>query len=169
SNVRPNVHLQVRKIEHLLTSFKDLEFLVPVGMKVGDKLKKLMVFFDSIKESIKAAEMLRARLLPKERTKIRWFNARMSPEFREDGTQHFKDGDVYGLCVTDSFGMGVDVTDIEIIVQWQMSCDMNTLWQRFGRAAWDQSLTAIAILLVEAKYFDEAKQKAKICSEKKHK
>lgn len=36
---------------------------------------------------------------------------------------------------------------------------MNTLWQRFGRAARDPSLDAVAILFVEAKYFDDEKEK----------
>ncbi|EPS96960.1 hypothetical protein FOMPIDRAFT_1094615, partial [Fomitopsis schrenkii] len=49
---------------------------------------------------------------------------------------------------------GIDVRNIRVVVQWRLTCDLNTLWQRFGRAARDPSLDAIAILFVEAKYFD---------------
>lgn len=41
-----------------------------------------------------------------------------------------------------------------------MTCDLNTLWQRFGRAARGTGTIGIAILFVEAKYFDEEKEKA---------
>lgn len=49
--------------------------------------------------------------------------------------------------------------NIRIVVQWRLTCDLNTLWQRFGRAARDPSLDAVAILFVEGKYFDDEKDK----------
>lgn len=36
---------------------------------------------------------------------------------------------------------------------------MCTIWQCFGRGTWNPSLTAIAILFVEPKHFDEEKRK----------
>lgn len=55
---------------------------------------------------------------------------------------------------------GVDISDIEIVVQWRATCNLDTLWQRFGRAARGVGRSGIAIFLVEAKYFDEVKRKA---------
>ena len=49
---------------------------------------------------------------------------------------------------------------IHLVVQWRMTCDLNTLWQRFGRAVRDLSQRGVAIFIVEPKYFDEEKQKA---------
>lgn len=46
-----------------------------------------------------------------------------------------------------------------MVVQWRLTCDLNTLWQRFGRATRDPDLEAVAILFVEAKYFDEEREK----------
>jgi hypothetical protein len=37
--------------------------------------------------------------------KFVWFNAEMTPNFREEHTENLKAGTVYGLCCTDSFGM----------------------------------------------------------------
>lgn len=54
----------------------------------------------------------------------------------------------------------MDLADIEIVVQWRVTCDLNTLWQRFGRAGRGPGTQAIAILFAESKYFDEAKNKA---------
>ena len=48
--------------------------------------------------------------------------------------------------------------NITLVIQWRASCDLCTLWQRFGRAARDFALTAIALFLVEPMYFDETKE-----------
>lgn len=40
-----------------------------------------------------------------------------------------------------------------------MSCKMTTLWQRLGRAVRDQKLEGIGVVFVEAKYFDEEKER----------
>ncbi|KAJ3476844.1 hypothetical protein NLI96_g10880 [Meripilus lineatus] len=161
SNDRPNVYLTVRKIEHSLTSFKDLDFLIPKGWKPSDPLPKFLVFFDDIKESIAAVKALRARLPKRYRRKIVWFNSNNTPKFREKVLEDFKGkGLYYGLCCTDSFGLGIDLADIEIIVQWRATCDLNALWQRFGRAARAFGSHGLAIFLVESKHFDETKRRA---------
>jgi superfamily II DNA/RNA helicase len=55
---------------------------------------------------------------------------------------------------------GVDLPDIELVIQWRVTCDMCTLWQHFGQAARNKSLHGIGMLLVEPKYFDATKEKA---------
>ncbi|KAH9917710.1 P-loop containing nucleoside triphosphate hydrolase protein, partial [Fomitopsis serialis] len=169
SNDRPNVYLDVRPIQYPLSSFKDLDFLVPptTEQAAGDPLTKFLIFFDDIDECVRAAEHLRARLHPGEQEKIRWFHAQMSAEFREANLTAFKGPALYGLCCTDSFGMGVNIADVRIVVQWRLPRDLNTLWQCFGRAARNPALWAVAILLVEARYFDEEKEKVKQRAEKR--
>lgn len=49
----------------------------------------------------------------------------------------------------------MDIPDIEVVVQWRVTCNLDTLWQRFGRAARGQGTTALAVLLAESKYFDD--------------
>ena len=49
----------------------------------------------------------------------------------------------------------MDVPDIKLVVQWKATCDLCTLWQRYGRAARAPDQQAIAILLVEKKDMDE--------------
>ncbi|KAF7792564.1 hypothetical protein EIP86_003605 [Pleurotus ostreatoroseus] len=72
-------------------------------------------------------------------------------------TDALKTGELYGLTCTDAFGMGVDISDVEIVVQWRLTCDLDTLWQRFGRAARGPGTTAVAVLFVEDKYCDDVK------------
>lgn len=62
---------------------------------------------------------------------------------------------------------GVDIPNIEIVVQWRATCTMDALWQRFGRAARGTGTEGIAILLVESKHFDEEKTAAKVRADKR--
>lgn len=48
--------------------------------------------------------------------------------------------------------------NITLVIQWRASCDLCTLWQRFGRAARDFAIDAIALFLVEPMYFDETRE-----------
>ncbi|KAH9914882.1 P-loop containing nucleoside triphosphate hydrolase protein [Epithele typhae] len=154
SNDRPNVYLAVRKMKYSLSSYKDLDFLIPDGWRPGVPLRKFIIFFDNIEESIKAVLYLRMRLPATFRDKLKWFNSDNSPEFREEMTAALKDNKIFGLACTDAFGLGIDISDIPIVVQFRATCDLDTLWQRFGRGARDLALFAVAILLVERKYFD---------------
>ncbi|THH15915.1 hypothetical protein EUX98_g9385 [Antrodiella citrinella] len=85
----------------------------------------------------------------------------MSKEFKEQQVEKLKKGELWGLCATDSFGMGVDLPDIILVIQWRLRCTLATLWQRLGRGARDRSLVAVAIIFVEGKFFDEERKRAK--------
>ncbi|KAI1783376.1 P-loop containing nucleoside triphosphate hydrolase protein [Ganoderma leucocontextum] len=170
SNDRPNVYLTVRKLQYSMASFQDLDFLIPKDWapdSPGVQLPRFLVFFDNIEDSLKAAERLRNLLTKAHCDRVVWFNSDNTPEFREDATSEFREHKLFGLYCTDSFGMGVDISDIEIIVQWRVMCSMNAMWQRFGCAARGIGREAIAILLAEPKYFDDEKALAAAHAEKK--
>lgn len=96
----------VQKIKNILSTYKDLTFLIQKEWKPGDPPPpKFLIFFDSIAKSIAAAKFLCKQLPNSHQNKIRWFNANMSAGFREDEVAAFQDGDTWGLCCTDSFGM----------------------------------------------------------------
>ncbi|OJT09442.1 hypothetical protein TRAPUB_13660 [Trametes pubescens] len=169
SNDRPNVYLTVRKIQYALGSFQDLvDVLLGKGWKRGDGLPfKSLTFFDNIEESIQAADVLRKHFPPEDRFKLLCFNSDVTATLREAATNEFKDGELWGLYCTDSFGMGVDIPDVELIVQWKLTCDIDSLWQRIGRAARGPGTEAVAVVLVESKYFDEEKEMAAKRAEKR--
>jgi superfamily II DNA/RNA helicase len=60
----------------------------------------------------------------------------------------------------------MDQPDIRRVIQWKATCDMCTLWQRFGRAARNLVIDAEAILFVEPALTD-AKKEAKETNRKK--
>jgi superfamily II DNA/RNA helicase len=61
---------------------------------------------------------------------------------------------------------GMDQPDIHLVIQWKATCDMCTLWQRFGRAARNLVIDAEAILFVEPALTD-AKKETKEANRKK--
>ena len=64
----------------------------------------------------------------------------------------------------------MDLPDIEIVIQWKATCDLCTLWQRFGRVARGQGKEGVAILLVEKKDTNEERAaKAERASKRKTK
>ena len=60
---------------------------------------------------------------------------------------------------------GIDLKDIELVVQWKVTCDPCILWQRFGRAARDKCLQATGLLFVESKDCDLVEE-PKTCKRK---
>lgn len=109
SNDRSNVRICVREMLYPAKSYLDLAFLIPDKPPPGGwknwKMPKFVIFFDNIADSIGAAKFLRAWLPPELRYMVKWFNANMSAEFREVEGLKLKEGDIWGLCCTDSFGM----------------------------------------------------------------
>ena len=49
---------------------------------------------------------------------------------------------------------GIDLKDIDLVIQWKVTCDPCMMWQRFGRGARDKSVQATALLFVEPKDLD---------------
>jgi superfamily II DNA helicase RecQ len=106
STDRPNVKIGVRKIKYALSSYADLAFLIPDGWRVNDPIPpKFLIFFDDIQDSIGAAKYLLGRLPLELRDKIKWFNADMTTEFKEAEVKNLINGDTWGLCTTESFGL----------------------------------------------------------------
>lgn len=103
STDRPNVHLAVRKIQYPLNSYLDLTFVVPPDPK--EKPPKFIIFFDDIKEAVEATRVLRRRLPPEHAEKIMWFHSEMSESYKREMVEKLKQGEIWGICATDSFGM----------------------------------------------------------------
>ncbi|EKM49479.1 uncharacterized protein PHACADRAFT_106922, partial [Phanerochaete carnosa HHB-10118-sp] len=150
-----NIHIGVQKIEHAVGSYLDLAFLVPSGWKEGDDSPcKFVAFFDSINEAMAAGEFLQRRLPLEHCEKILWFHSDMSDKFKAEALEKLRTREIWDLCATDSFGMGVDLPDITLVIQWHTRCDLVTLWQCLGREAHNGHLASIGLIFVEDKYFE---------------
>ncbi|KAL4259777.1 hypothetical protein AB1N83_012304 [Pleurotus pulmonarius] len=135
-------------------------FVIKDNFKVGDPAPpKFVIFFDSMRETEDAVHYLQSRLPKEYRDRVRWFHATMTSEYRVDEYEAFRQGDVWGLCVTDAFGMGLDLPNIVLVIQWKTQASLCSIWQRIGRAARGEGSKAKAVIFAEKKFLDVNRQK----------
>ncbi|KAJ7195049.1 P-loop containing nucleoside triphosphate hydrolase protein [Mycena pura] len=151
-NDRPNVSIVVRGIHYPLNTYADLDFIVR-GIKTLADIKKTFIYADNIATGVEIIDHLLSLLPPELRdavnTPIRPYNAVLSKEYRKKVMRMFKDGRVKILVCTDAAGMGCNIPDIDIVVQWKLPGSVSVFVQRAGRAARADGRCGLAILLVE--------------------
>lgn len=108
---RHNISMTVRKIERAANSFEDVFFLLPANCtpdecKAYDQVfDPALIFVDNITEGVNMGDAMRAKLPPEYRDRVRWFNADMSQTYRDEALKDYREGRVWVLICTDSFGM----------------------------------------------------------------
>ncbi|KAF8327271.1 P-loop containing nucleoside triphosphate hydrolase protein [Cantharellus anzutake] len=146
TNDRFNISLSVWKMRGAFRKYHDLNFLVTVG-------GPWMAFFDDRNHTLGAAKYIRSLLGQESKEKVVWFHSTMSADFRASAIQKLKSGTLIGICCTDAAGMGLDLPNIRLIVQYGVPDTLSTWAQRLRRGARDFSLFCSAILIAEPKWF----------------
>ncbi|KAJ7241219.1 P-loop containing nucleoside triphosphate hydrolase protein [Mycena haematopus] len=154
-NDRPNVSIIVRGIQHPLNTYADLKF-VAAGIRCRADIKKTFIYADNIATGVEILDYL-ISLLPPELhdavqgwdIPIRPYNAALSQEYRRKAMEQFRAGIIRILVCTDAAGMGCNIPDINVVVQWKLPASLSLFVQRAGRAARASGRTGLAILLVE--------------------
>ncbi|KAI5824812.1 P-loop containing nucleoside triphosphate hydrolase protein [Schizophyllum commune Tattone D] len=148
-NDRGNVSIVVRPIHHPMNTYSDLDFVIPPSTTRPENIPKTWIYVDDINAGGAIVDHL-CTLLPEHlRGVIRPYNAILSPDYRDEAMQLFKQGDVRVLVCTDAAGMGCNIPDIEVVVQWKLPGKLSNFVQRAGRAARDPNIRGLAVLLVE--------------------
>jgi ERCC4-related helicase len=85
---------------------------------------------------------------------IREYHSGLSSQGLQKTLALFRKGACRYLVCTEAVGMGLDIPDIERIIQWKLSeyLTMNCWWQRAGRAGRNPNIWAIAVLFYEPQY-----------------
>ncbi|KZT71233.1 P-loop containing nucleoside triphosphate hydrolase protein, partial [Daedalea quercina L-15889] len=166
-NDRPNVSIVVRSCEHPQNTLRDLDFIIPSKVDKPQDIPKTYVYVERIETGNEIIEHLEALLAQRNaslatRGLIRPFNATMSAEYRKSAMQAFRgsgidntdngvghDHPIRVLVCTDAAGMGCNIPDIDIVVQWKLPKKLSNFIQRAGRVARGRNRTGIAILIVE--------------------
>ncbi|KAJ3475399.1 hypothetical protein NLI96_g11861 [Meripilus lineatus] len=154
-NNRPNVSIAVRSCRHPLNSFQDLDFIFPSTIQSLSDILKTWIYVDNITEGEKMADYLSALLesrnlhLHDAYNAIRPYNARLPPEYRTAAMEAFRKGEIRVLICTEAAGMGCDIPDIDLVIQWQVPATLSHLVQRAGRVARGAGHIGMALLLVE--------------------
>lgn len=150
-NNRSNVSLVVRAMHRTQTTYGDLDFVIPRGVQTAADIPPTFIYADDTKFGTLIIDHL-VELLPaslREDGLIRPFNATHSHSYRKNAMDHFRHGSIRILVCTDAAGMGCNLPNIELVVQWALPDKLSTFVQRAGRAARRPGLTGLAVLLVE--------------------
>jgi superfamily II DNA helicase RecQ len=163
SIARANIQLFCARLQS--AKYADLEFLLPaIGSYSAATVPKTMIFVDSRNEAQTIAGHLRRRLqealhvsaanLIDAHQTICVFSAIHDKESRDEHMDWFLCGDCRILVCTDAAGMGMNIPNIEVVIQYRLSenITLSDLWQRLGRCARDQAICGLALVFVDEKF-----------------
>ncbi|KIJ91905.1 hypothetical protein K443DRAFT_135401 [Laccaria amethystina LaAM-08-1] len=143
-NGRPNISIVVCGIQNPMNTFSDLDFVIPIGVKSVDNIPKTFIYTDQISAEVGIETRLTEHLPPAlcDIGLICPFSATFSPDHRQQLLDLLKAGIIRILICTDAAGMGCNIPDVDVVVQWKLSA---------GR---DPKRTSLAVLLVEKSVYE---------------
>ncbi|KAF8475932.1 P-loop containing nucleoside triphosphate hydrolase protein [Kalaharituber pfeilii] len=150
----PNVFLTAVPIQFgNIMARRELNNVIPLGATSATDIRKTMIFVDSREIVCQVVDQLEARLAPELQgcELIMDFSTIISEERREMTMLNFqKNAGIRTrvMVCTEAAGMGVDVADVEVVIQWTIPSHVNltSFWQRAGRCARNLDVQGIAIL-----------------------
>ncbi|KAH9913599.1 P-loop containing nucleoside triphosphate hydrolase protein, partial [Fomitopsis serialis] len=157
-NDRSNVALVVRAAEHPFDTYRDLEFVIPQSAKQASDIPKTWIYVDNINTGTEIIGYLvkevRSRTSADPDTTLSAdiippFSATLSPEYRTAAMAAFREGSIRIMICTEAAGMGCDIPDIDVVVQWKLPVTFSNFVQRAGRAARGRGRHGLAVLIVE--------------------
>lgn len=115
--------------------------------------QRTVIFVSSIKKALDIAPQLKKRGL-----NVAQMHSDLDQKQREEVLRNFKSGAIAVLVATDIVARGIDITDIETVVNFDMPRDNEDYVHRIGRTARGSSSEGTAITFVtdrERRSFDE--------------
>ncbi|KAJ3555921.1 hypothetical protein NM688_g2307 [Phlebia brevispora] len=163
-NDRHNVSIVTRAMQHPMHTYADLDFVIPKDITSAEDIPKTLIYADSIDTGNAIIDHLATLLTSRvqdsgsdgahystglHRGIIRPFNASLSHAYRTEAMAQFRGGNIRIMVCTDAAGMGCNILDIDIVVQWKLPDKFSQWIQRAGRVARGRGRRGLAVLLVE--------------------
>lgn len=155
---RPNIYLSVEYVRSTLTSFLDLNYLIPKAHKCESPtdIPKTIIFVDN-RRSVWSLTTYLLQLMEDEfgagefSDLVADYSTVLSQDHRNTVLDDFAAGYIRILVCTEAAGMGVDIPDIRRVIQWGVPnfINLSTLWQRMGRAGRSQDTQAVFTLWLQ--------------------
>ncbi|KAF8833152.1 P-loop containing nucleoside triphosphate hydrolase protein, partial [Paxillus ammoniavirescens] len=155
-NDRPNITPSVIQMRNA-SDYGALLELVVEGVSSPEDLAKTIIFTNSIQKTLEIQRFLRSHLPIRCYPYIDIFHAHRTARSKHHTLEHFYQGHIKLLVATEAAGMGADIPDIEVVIQFGVPSSLEVWTQRAGRAGRTANLQAKAILLVEKSMFQRKK------------
>ena len=133
---RPNLHYTV------LPEKDDEEKYQTLRRLLEEKTCPVIVYVTRTR----SAELLAERL-EQDGFSARPYHGKMAPEVKIRNQNDFMSGDVRIIVATSAFGMGVDKSDVGLVVHYQISDSLENYVQEAGRAGRDENIEADCYVL----------------------
>ena len=145
---RPNLMQCVRPMESAAASYLSLIPFIPEGAQTKDDIPKTIIFLRSVSETRDACLAIQALLPPHLHPSIQPFAAPDEESTKEQRLKGLMEGKIRVLCCTIAAGMGCDIPDIEVVVDYGVDSFVSFI-QKGGRAGRDGKVGAKMVWLVE--------------------
>ncbi|KAJ7272391.1 P-loop containing nucleoside triphosphate hydrolase protein [Mycena rebaudengoi] len=157
-NDRPNITPSVIEMNGS-SDFKALNTVLqdPTTIDSPEQLNKAIIFTNSVKKTHKLCQHVRQVYGNKFDDSIAFLHAHRTRRAKRTVMRKFRQGKIRILVATEAAGMGADIPDIELIIQFGLPKSLTVWTQRAGRAGRSPNLHARAILLVEKSAFQRKK------------
>jgi ATP-dependent DNA helicase RecQ len=77
---------------------------------------------------------------------VGYYHAGLDSSLRNSIQQSYQSGKLRILVATNAFGMGIDQPDVRLVVHYNMTSDIDSLYQQMGRAGRDQKDSTCLVL-----------------------
>ncbi|KAI9069772.1 P-loop containing nucleoside triphosphate hydrolase protein, partial [Trametes sanguinea] len=156
-NDRMNIKQEMRFMKSG-SDYSALDFIVK-GVKEAKDIPRTLVFVDEIHKCHAVTHRLRGIAGEHLRDYVKFYHAQRVQSAKDDVLELFRNGQVRVLIATEAAGMGVDIPDIELVVQFGVPENLSIWLQRAGRAGRSPVVRARAIMLVQESVVQEVKSK----------
>ena len=151
---RTNINIIVAAKPMLKKDIRPILALIPPKAKSATDIHKTLVFVDSTREARRMAIRLRSHLQKMGKSAvdaknwIRTYYASIDKGKKDETLKLLFEGGARIVFCTECFSLGVDIKDIEIVIQWGVDRKLNLmrLGQRIGRAARDEHIQGVAVI-----------------------
>ena len=125
------------------------------GLRSHEKIPKTLIFHDCIDSGIDIVNQLIARMppmvgdIPSDIIVTSYYGS-LDAKAKSKVLHNLMKGDTRIVVCTDAFGLGIDIPDIEVVIQWHVDEKLvaSTLCQRIGRAARDPDKIGVVVIYV---------------------